>query len=72
MEDLSHILHLHHFPKHIEGYDISHLQGSNAVASRVVFIDGQPAKQYYRHYKIKNPTITIGHSDDFFIVAGGD
>ncbi|MGY6529991.1 MAG: excinuclease ABC subunit UvrC [Cyanobacterium sp.] len=65
MEDLSHILHLHHLPKHIEGYDISHLQGSNAVASRVVFIDGQPAKQYYRHYKIKNPTITIGHSDDF-------
>ncbi|AFZ47766.1 Excinuclease ABC subunit C [Cyanobacterium stanieri PCC 7202] len=65
MEDLAQILGLKHLPKHIEGYDISHLQGSNAVASRVVFIDGQPAKQYYRHYKIKNPTITIGHSDDF-------
>jgi len=65
MEDLAQILNLSQLPKHIEGYDISHLQGSNAVASRVVFVDGQPAKQHYRHYKIKNPTITIGHSDDF-------
>jgi len=31
----------------------------------VVFIDGNPAKQHYRHYKIKNPTVTAGHSDDF-------
>ncbi|MBF2058169.1 MAG: excinuclease ABC subunit UvrC [Cyanobacterium sp. T60_A2020_053] len=65
LADLGRILNLAEPPRHIEGYDISHLQGSNAVASRVVFIDGQPAKQYYRHYKIKNPTITIGHSDDF-------
>jgi excinuclease ABC subunit C len=31
----------------------------------VVFIDGLPAKQYYRHYKIQNPEVTIGHSDDY-------
>ncbi|WP_088242159.1 excinuclease ABC subunit UvrC [Calothrix rhizosoleniae] len=65
MEDLATILDLPELPHRIEGYDISHIQGSNAVASQVVFIDGLPAKQYYRHYKIKNPTVTIGHSDDF-------
>ncbi len=28
-----------------------------------------PAKQHYRHYKIKNPTVTSGHSDDFASMA---
>ena len=69
MEDLAEILELPEPPKRIEGYDISHIQGSNAVASQVVFIDGVPAKQHYRHYKIKNPTVTIGHSDDFASLA---
>jgi excinuclease ABC subunit C len=69
LEDLVTILDLPEIPKRIEGYDISHIQGSNAVASQVVFIDGIPAKQHYRHYKIKNPTVTIGHSDDFASMA---
>jgi excinuclease ABC subunit C len=69
MEDLAVILDLPNLPKRIEGYDISHLQGSNAVASQVVFIDGVPAKQHYRHYKIKNPQVKIGHSDDFASLA---
>ncbi|MCF4969932.1 excinuclease ABC subunit UvrC [Nostoc sp. CMAA1605] len=69
MQDLAGILDLPDLPHRIEGYDISHIQGSNAVASQVVFIDGIPAKQYYRHYKIKNPTVTIGHSDDFASLA---
>ncbi len=69
MIDLAKILNLSQAPKRIEGYDISHLQGSNAVGSQVVFIDGIPAKQYYRHYQIKNPDITIGHSDDFVALA---
>ena len=47
--DLATILDLPEIPKRIEGYDISHIQGSNAVASGVVFIDGVPAKQHYRH-----------------------
>ena len=64
-QDLAAILDLPDLPKRIEGYDISHIQGTNAVGSQVVFIDGLPAKQHYRHYKIKNPDITIGHSDDF-------
>ncbi|PMB49762.1 excinuclease ABC subunit C [Fischerella thermalis CCMEE 5201] len=69
MEDLAAILNLPELPHRIEGYDISHIQGSNAVASQVVFIDGLPAKQHYRHYKIKNPTVTVGHSDDFASLA---
>ncbi len=69
MQDLATILDLPDVPHRIEGYDISHIQGSNAVASQVVFIDGLPAKQYYRHYKIKNPTVTAGHSDDFASLA---
>ena len=69
LEDLATILDLPEIPKRIEGYDISHIQGSNAVASQVVFIDGIPAKQHYRHYKIKNPEVAIGHSDDFASMA---
>jgi excinuclease ABC subunit C len=65
LEDLAEILGLPELPRRIEGFDISHIQGSNAVASQVVFIDGLPAKQHYRHYKIQNPEITIGHSDDY-------
>ncbi|WP_373538022.1 excinuclease ABC subunit UvrC [Microcoleus sp.] len=69
MEDLAEILDLPELPHRIEGYDISHIQGSDAVASRVVFIDGLPANQHYRHYKIKNPEIKSGHSDDFASLA---
>ncbi len=69
LEDLAEVLSLPELPKRIEGYDISHIQGSNAVASQVVFINGVPAKQHYRHYKIKNPEVTIGHSDDFASLA---
>ena len=69
MQDLAAILDLPDLPHRIEGYDISHIQGSNAVASQVVFIDGISANQNYRHYKIKNPTVTAGHSDDFASLA---
>ena len=69
LEDLAEILSLNSLPHRIEGYDISHIQGSDAVASQVVFIDGIPAKQHYRHYKIRNPDIQTGHSDDFASLA---
>ena len=65
IEDLAQILELSEQPKRIEGYDISHIQGSDPVASQVVFIDGIPSKQDYRKYKIKDPNIFVGHSDDF-------
>ncbi len=65
IEDLAQILELNEQPKRIEGYDISHIQGSDPVASQVVFIDGIPSKQHYRKYKIKDPNVFVGHSDDF-------
>jgi excinuclease ABC subunit C len=69
MLDLATVLDLPDLPHRIEGYDISHIQGSDAVASQVVFVDGLPAKQHYRHYKIKTPTVRSGHSDDFASMA---
>ncbi len=65
IEDLTQILELTNQPRRIEGYDISHIQGTDPVASQVVFIDGIPSKQNYRKYKIKDPNVYIGHSDDF-------
>jgi excinuclease ABC subunit C len=65
LQDLAVILDLPELPRRVECYDISHIQGSDAVGSQVVFIDGLPAKQYYRHYKIKDPDIHIGRSDDY-------
>ena len=69
LDDLTNILDLENIPKRIECYDISHIQGSDAVASQVVFIDGIAARQHYRRYKIKSPNIKIGHSDDFESMA---
>ena len=48
-------------PKHIEAFDISHLSGTDTVASMVAFIDGKPRKQMYRKYTIK----TVAGIDDF-------
>jgi len=48
-------------PRRIEGYDISHLGGTETVASMVCFVDGKPAKREYRKYKIK----TVDGIDDF-------
>jgi excinuclease ABC subunit C len=67
--DLAEILDLPETPRRIEGYDISHIQGSNAVGSQVVFIDGIPAKQHYRRYKIRDARVQSGHSDDYASLA---
>lgn len=48
-------------PRHIECFDNSNIQGSNPVASCVVFRDGKPAKNDYRHFNIK----TVVGPDDF-------
>ncbi len=48
-------------PRHIECFDNSNLQGTNPVASCVVFRDGKPAKSEYRHFNIK----TVVGADDF-------
>ena len=55
-------LHLKTFPNRIECYDISHIQGTNTVASMVVFENGQSKKSEYRRFKLKS---TEGKPDDF-------
>lgn len=46
-------LHLPHQPRHIECFDNSNLQGTNPVASCIVFRDGKPSRKEYRHFNIK-------------------
>ncbi len=55
-------LHLQNFPHRIECYDISHIQGTNTVASMITFINGQSKKSEYKRFKIKT---TEGKPDDF-------
>lgn len=55
-------LQLKNFPHRMECYDISHIQGTNTVASMVTFINGLPKKSEYRKFKVK---ITEGKPDDF-------
>jgi len=55
-------LHLNNFPHRMECYDISHIQGTNTVASMVTFINGMSKKSEYRKFKVKS---TEGKPDDF-------
>jgi excinuclease ABC subunit C len=50
---LAEALGLEEPPKRIECYDISNLQGESAVGSMVVFEDGRPRNDHYRHFRIK-------------------
>ena len=62
LEALRDALGLDAAPRRIEAFDISHLQGSDTVASVVVFVDGHPEKQSYRHFKLRS---LGGRVDDF-------
>ena len=55
-------LNLKNFPHRIECYDISHIQGTNTVASMVTFINGIKKASEYRKFKINS---TEGKPDDF-------
>ncbi len=52
---------LSELPRHIECFDNSNIQGTNPVASCVVFRDGKPSKRDYRHFNIR----TVTGPDDF-------
>jgi excinuclease ABC subunit C len=56
IEHISHRLHLGEPPKHIEGYDISNISGSEPVGVKVSFKEGAPDKQGYRKYKMRGFT----------------
>jgi excinuclease ABC subunit C len=59
--ELVDLLGLEKFPQRIEGYDISHMQGTDVVASMVVFTNGVSNKAEYRKFKTK-----IDHNNDFY------
>lgn len=61
MERMQSDFRLREFPRHIECFDNSNIQGTNPVASCVVFRNGKPAKRDYRHFNIK----TVIGADDF-------
>lgn len=61
MQQLQEELSLPRLPQRMECYDISHIQGTNTVASMVVFEDGKPKTSDYRRFKIK----THDKNDDF-------
>ena len=52
-------------PKRIEAFDISNIHGTDATASLVTFVNGQPYKSDYRHFKIRTKTTP----DDFAMMA---
>ena len=61
LTELVDLLELKGYPRRIEGYDISHMQGTDVVASMVVFTNGVSDKGQYRKFKTK-----IDHNNDFY------
>ncbi|NME79304.1 excinuclease ABC subunit UvrC [Rhodococcus sp. 105337] len=68
LQGIQEALDLDSAPLRIECVDISHVQGTDVVASLVVFEDGLPRKSDYRHYGIKHAA-GDGHSDDVASIA---
>lgn len=60
-KELSDLLSLDVAPKRIECFDISHTQGEGTVASRVVFLNGRPARNLYRRFNI----LSVDGVDDY-------
>lgn len=61
LADLKELLGLSGIPKRIEGFDISHMGGTNVVASMVVFTNGASDRAEYRKFKTR-----IEHNNDFY------
>ncbi len=61
LEQMKNDLHLKDLPRHIECFDNSNFQGTFPVSACVVFKDGKPAKNDYRHFNVK----TVVGPDDF-------
>lgn len=65
LSQLARMLGLESAPARIEGYDVSHTGGGQAVASVVCFVDGKVSPKNHRRYKIRSPEVRKGHSDDY-------
>lgn len=61
VRQLGEILNLHKLPNRIEAYDISHISGTDKVASMAVFEGGEPKRSHYRKFRIK----TVEGNNDF-------
>jgi excinuclease ABC subunit C len=61
LQQLQERLHLRNFPRRIECFDMSNIQGANPVGAMVVFTDGEPDKARYRKFQVK----TVRGPDDF-------
>jgi excinuclease ABC subunit C len=61
LNELINLLSMDNYPSRIEGYDISHMQGTDVVASMVVFTNGVSDKAEYRKFKTK-----INQNNDFY------
>lgn len=65
LQGLADLLGLNKVPRRIEGYDISHMQGTDNVASMVVFANGIPDKASYRKFKMRLPgNNDFGHMEE--------
>jgi excinuclease ABC subunit C len=64
LRELQAQLRLKRYPQRIECFDISTIHGSHAVGSMVTFIDGEPNKNFYRHFRIRSIDPSSG-GDDF-------
>jgi excinuclease ABC subunit C len=64
LRELQAQLRLKNFPQRIECYDISNIHGAHAVGSMVTFVNGEPDKTRYRHYRIRTIDPASG-GDDF-------
>ena len=65
LDALKRDLRLSKLPRKIECFDISHIQGTDTVASLVSFYDGKPRKSEYRKYKLQRVLNDVGQPDDF-------
>lgn len=65
LSELKAELNLPKLPSRLEGYDISNIQGQDAVGSMVVFVDGKPKSSLYRRFKIK----TVTGADDYAMLS---
>jgi excinuclease ABC subunit C len=60
LQELQSKLRLRNYPQRIECFDISMLHGAHAVGSMVTFVNGDPDKSRYRHYRIRSIDASSG------------
>ena len=70
LRELQSHLRLKRYPQRVECFDISMIHGASAVGSMVTFLNGEPDKNLYRHYRIRTIDPS-GGGDDFGMMLRG-